>query len=541
MFIFPLGLSSRLPRIPLMCLLLLVANVAYSINQFPIVDRYEKRIGEQFRMERSKTALIFLFDLCMTRFEDAKVCQKFMPEAIEAVAKEWKREPKAKEQVEELKLAVNDHVKDFESGRVPQSQKTEIKSISGLIKQINGMASIGEEFRKILDAPKEVHDPALLKIPSYASLLDLDSRIENEKAAAAKELGLLNFRTKNAINVLKAGFTHGDWAHLIGNMLVFLLLGAFLEARIGAFGLFAVFIVSSFLGLLGHVLIDKSQTDILLGASAGVSGVIGAFLALFWNRPIKVWLSYLLVFNRVIYAPTYLVIGAVFIVQDFTGALTTADNVAHDAHLIGLAVGLLVGYLMKLADPLHEEFLYPGEQDLAAEMKDSTDLGHRKKLSRRLLSWNPNNLFVLRTAFQCELQSQPFNKVEAAKHLTSFMAISLRQNKEKNALAALQMVPVDTAMSEMIPRLGLKNHLRMADTALKAGDWLTAIRLYDVILGRFQKAQLQEKIRKSMQDLSRHLRTSGVSLAILKTVFFSTDIGSLIPFEEDADGRRKSS
>jgi membrane associated rhomboid family serine protease len=541
MFIFPIGLGSRLPKWPLMCLFLLLANVFYSIDRFPVVHKYESDVLKGFVEERSRISLIFLYDLCVIRIGEAQTCTAVMPDAIKAVAKGAKEAIGGRDLQPDLKLAIDDHIKESQGGRLPQSAPGPEKSLNVLLAQVRGFNKIAEEFKNIIGNPASVSDAKITGASSFKALLDLEKRMDLAKAEGAARLGLLSYRSQTVMNVIKAGFTHADWLHLIGNMVIFLLLGSFVEARVGAFGVFAVFMAASFIGLLGHVLLSQPHVDILIGASAGVAGVIGAFLALYWNRPIKLWLSWLFVFNRIIYAPTYLAIGLLFVVQDFTGALTSSGNVAHDAHLIGLAIGLGIGFLMKSLDSIHPDFLYPAEELLAIQMKEASEAPQKLALAKKLLSWNPNNLFVLKTALHAEFDRPDFDRGLAAGHLMSYLAIALREKKSVSALHAVQMVPSAVPLSQLVPRLGLKNHLRLADIALKAGDWLTAIRIYDAVLSRFTKAGIQTSVRNSVTKLGQHLVQQDAPVAKLQTVAFSTDILNVIPLQEVPDGRRTAS
>ena len=69
---------------------------------------------------------------------------------------------------------------------------------------------------------------------------------------------------------------HADWMHLIVNMGLLLAFGAALARRAGAGGFLAVYILSILAGALAVVALSPQTTIPTIGASGGVSGIMGA-------------------------------------------------------------------------------------------------------------------------------------------------------------------------------------------------------------------------------------------------------------------------
>lgn len=71
-------------------------------------------------------------------------------------------------------------------------------------------------------------------------------------------------------------FFHGTFSHLLVNSLGVLLLGWFLENRMGAFALLLTFVLSGVVGSVGSYLLTPSPS---VGASGGMFGLLGATLS----------------------------------------------------------------------------------------------------------------------------------------------------------------------------------------------------------------------------------------------------------------------
>ncbi len=142
------------------------------------------------------------------------------------------------------------------------------------------------------------------------------------------------------LTLITSMFMHGGFAHLAGNMLFMAIFGDNVECRIGRRRFITLYLVSGILGSLAHVgmsaLTGADLNSPMIGASGAISGILGAYLALFPGNRV-----YVLLFN---FIPTtfsaWFVIGIWFIIQLFGGlAGMTAGGVAYAAHIGGFLVG----------------------------------------------------------------------------------------------------------------------------------------------------------------------------------------------------------
>ncbi|MFH0832831.1 MAG: rhomboid family intramembrane serine protease [Candidatus Aenigmatarchaeota archaeon] len=132
--------------------------------------------------------------------------------------------------------------------------------------------------------------------------------------------------------LLTSIFLHGSAEHLLSNIFALALFGSILEKIIGGRKFLIIFFLSGIIAGVGAALFYKS----VLGASGAIFGVMGCLAAI---RPrMVVW---------VYGAPMPMVVAAGFWAMiDLLGTFSPTD-VAHIAHLFGLAFGIVVGLAIR--------------------------------------------------------------------------------------------------------------------------------------------------------------------------------------------------
>jgi len=150
------------------------------------------------------------------------------------------------------------------------------------------------------------------------------------------------------IGVVSALFVHADWVHLLGNLAYLWVFGIAVERAVGHFRFALLFLVLGGLANL-YVVFQLAETSVpVVGASGGVSAIIGIYLGLFPGRRMGLWvpLGLYLQFARV---PALLVIGSWFTLQllySVFGPMSGA--VAWWSHVAGFVAGLLTAVLLRL-------------------------------------------------------------------------------------------------------------------------------------------------------------------------------------------------
>lgn len=122
-------------------------------------------------------------------------------------------------------------------------------------------------------------------------------------------------------------FLHGGLMHLLFNMMALFFFGPRAEARIGSRQFAILYVASGVAGALLSLLLAPRAP--IIGASAGVFGVMLAF-AYFWpDEPIHVW--------GVIPVPARLLVLITTVLSLWSGFGGVRSGVAHFAHLGGYA------------------------------------------------------------------------------------------------------------------------------------------------------------------------------------------------------------
>jgi membrane associated rhomboid family serine protease len=147
------------------------------------------------------------------------------------------------------------------------------------------------------------------------------------------------------LTLVTALFIHANLLHLVGNGVFLLIFGVPAERRLGAWRLLLLFLLGGALANLVASLLIGAGGRVIVGASGGISALIGAYLVLFPKArlgivvPLGLWLEF-------VRAPAALLIGlwaALQLVFTFVGPAFGAT--AWWAHLTGFAAGVVMALL----------------------------------------------------------------------------------------------------------------------------------------------------------------------------------------------------
>jgi membrane associated rhomboid family serine protease len=89
--------------------------------------------------------------------------------------------------------------------------------------------------------------------------------------------------------ILTSGFLHYSLLHIAFNMFFLYILGRILEPAIGGLNFIAVYMASLLAGSFGALLFEPDALTV--GASGACFGVLGALIAVAYNRRISIWQS----------------------------------------------------------------------------------------------------------------------------------------------------------------------------------------------------------------------------------------------------------
>ena len=138
-------------------------------------------------------------------------------------------------------------------------------------------------------------------------------------------------------NFLSSMFMHGDIMHIFGNMMFLFIFGDNLENLLGHIRYAVFYIVCGVAAAAAQIIMGPDSIIPMLGASGAISGVLGGYLLLFPNKPIRA-----IIFNFLTTVPAFVALGIWIVYQLIIGYLTPAGTggVAYAAHIGGFFAGL---------------------------------------------------------------------------------------------------------------------------------------------------------------------------------------------------------
>lgn len=142
-------------------------------------------------------------------------------------------------------------------------------------------------------------------------------------------------------------FLHGDWMHLVGNMLFLWVFGNNIEDVCGH-GRFIIFYVLCGLAAAFAQAIPNPGSEIpMIGASGAVSGVLGAYLVTFPQARVYVLIPFGILFVH--HMPAKWMLGIWFVYQLVLGLLSDpgSGGVAFWAHVGGFVAGVPLIWILR--------------------------------------------------------------------------------------------------------------------------------------------------------------------------------------------------
>ena len=164
------------------------------------------------------------------------------------------------------------------------------------------------------------------------------------------------FPGKNVwLAVVYSMFLHGGLLHLGSNMLFLWIFGNNIEDTQGKFRYLIFYLLAGLAATAAHIAIQPASTVPVVGASGAIAGVMGAYLVLFPNVPIRTVVIFF--FITFIEVRAKWLLGFWFVSQFF---ISPGDGVAWMAHVGGFVFGVAAGMFWKArAEPDSEYELKP--------------------------------------------------------------------------------------------------------------------------------------------------------------------------------------
>lgn len=388
--------------------------------------------------------------------------------------------------------------KKFDEGE-PKTQKKEKLSA----KNTGSSQSLTSylNFTALFKGPEE-------KWPARARATPSFSHYKKESTALKREIlrefsGFASSEDASLSSFLFSSVTHLDWAHLMGNMVLLLFLGIWVEQRMGGMKFLATFFFGSFIGL--YLQVQFFELIPVLGASAGVYAVMGAFFAFFYKAQIS-FLFLTVFYVKKIFLPASWTFPFIFFVKDFIQlASGESSGTAHLAHVGGLVLGLVFGFWQASRDDLAGSQLFPEEKPLEKTIKKSKNLREVWKAFDELMKWNCQNRPAIRTFLKrtqhvgAHFNHQQLAKIE--KHLCFNLNFIMKNGPVADLVTWVRLIPDYVSLAKCLRDVPLSQILFIADFLAEREDWDLSLKLYEVSLTKIKSQALRKKVQVAINEI----------------------------------------
>lgn len=143
------------------------------------------------------------------------------------------------------------------------------------------------------------------------------------------------------VTLLTSMFMHGSLAHIFGNMLYLWIFGDNIEDALGHGRFLLFYLICGLVASFSHIAFNLGSTIPTVGASGAISGVLGAYLLLYPQGRVRVFV-WLLIIIRVIHMPAWIMLTLWFVLQAIQALGGEQGEVAVWAHIGGFVAGLVL-------------------------------------------------------------------------------------------------------------------------------------------------------------------------------------------------------
>jgi membrane associated rhomboid family serine protease len=167
------------------------------------------------------------------------------------------------------------------------------------------------------------------------------------------------------LTALTSMFMHGDWLHIIGNMLFLWIFGNNVEDALGRLRFLIFYLLGGFVATTLQTFITlaygtQAESEIPnIGASGAVSAVLGAYLVILPRASVVTVIFLIIIFIREF--PAWIFLGVWFLLQAWSGGFSLlhpqeGGGVAFFAHIGGFLFGVGAIYLFRKRQPLRPAY-----------------------------------------------------------------------------------------------------------------------------------------------------------------------------------------
>ncbi|MDH5325062.1 MAG: rhomboid family intramembrane serine protease [Gammaproteobacteria bacterium] len=252
--------------------------------------------------------------------------------------------------------------------------------------------------------------------PNYAQWVSLRHQLNIRlQKVVWKNYGLVPSQP-TATTLFSHMFLHGDFGHLLGNMLFLFVLGFVVESILGKGTFLGLYMLAGLASGTLDVLVNPNSLTVSIGASGAIAGIMGMYTVLFGLRKIN-FFYFAFVYFDYVKAPAIILLPLWLGFEIYNYAFSDT-NVNYLAHIGGLVSGTVLAFIVKrYTDLTNEAYMDESEKtaSFSQRFEEGMDqLGSMKYAKARqifltLHSEEPNNIQVLQQLYNISKHNPPEN------------------------------------------------------------------------------------------------------------------------------------
>jgi membrane associated rhomboid family serine protease len=387
----------------------------------------------------------------------------------------------------------------MEAGRFATSKIA--KASLQKMKTHNKFEAMLEHYGVFYKAGLEKMPKKLKAYPEYKQLVEIKSYYKKAVSEKSVTVGMTSVANLSFFNLLRATFTHADKTHLYSNLLFLLVFGLWAEQRAGAVRTGLIFLAGSFAGIFAQAVTNTGNP--VLGASAGISALMGAFFVFFFKAYFDFIFCAFLYFKRVS-IPIVWAFPLLYIARDVEGLLNPqASSVAYFAHLFGLGVGMGIAFYIRRSDPLPDGVLFKPEVEILTKLQQSSHPAEIWQQFNELMKWNRQNwqgveIFLSRgKQFGVGIASEKEGRL-CNLYISRYMQHQFKTGTVKDIVRVVQQFPPQLPLAQFVDSVPTAQLLRSADVCAQNNIFDAAFSLYKSAVPRLKDPLQLQAIARSM-------------------------------------------
>lgn len=489
MFI-PLGLFLRLKHIPFVTIIIVLLC---AINHF-FISNYKSdmpSLTENVKNIQYLNSSNYLFSkYCLSKGLSEKQCpyKEIEPPKLKVYIDG--KLIKSKHEIEKEKI---ENTKENAPNKLTPEQEINYHKALEFISSFDSSYKYTKEFKQIIRG-KVTNTSPLSQLEGFSEFKKLHNEMIDKRIKFYKKHDLLYAENINVLSILKAMFSHANIPHLIGNMFALIVFGIYVEARIGALNYSIAYILGGAVGLGLHIALSSDKYVFIVGASANVFAVMGMFYVFFRNFPMKFFIFYFYI--KIVKIPVRKYFFIFFILLELILIFSDSTNVAHGAHVLGLAFGMIFAYSWNKINRLPDTFLYKDELEWWNKLKNSKNLKATILQASNMLSYNPYNNIIRGKVFNLVFEESIVSPTVLTEHnafiqseLTYYLKYVHSNEGDDKCIQILERLSTDFNLNTILRVFSIIDLISLLDRSMSMKHYFLSLRIISVVCEKYRNSK----------------------------------------------------